>query len=100
MADLPLFTLDAEARWRLAYDKQQWVVQRRVGKPRPARSDSAAGATTGWKAVSFIGSEKRVLRRCLREAGVALTPEAAARLDALPDQFVDFTAPIDIDVAA
>ncbi len=28
MADKPLFNLDAEGRWRLAYDRQQWVLQR------------------------------------------------------------------------
>ena len=38
MADKSLFILDAEARWRLAYDSQQWVVQRRVGTPcRPSQ---------------------------------------------------------------
>ncbi len=92
MADKPLFNLDAEGRWRLAFDRQQWVVQRRVGKPRPGRSSSAAVRDTGWKAVSFIGSEKRVLRRVLGEAGVVLTPEAQSRLDALPEQFLDFVA--------
>ena len=92
MADKPLFNLDAEGRWRLAFDRQQWVVQRRVGKPRPSRSGSAAVRDTGWKGISFIGSEKRILRRVIREAGVILTPEAQARLDALPEQFLDFVA--------
>ncbi len=92
MADKPLFNLDAEGRWRLAYDRQQWIVQRRAGNPLPGRSGNAAGATSGWKAVSFIGSEKRVLRRVLGEAGVVLTPEAQSRLDALPEQFMDFIA--------
>jgi hypothetical protein len=45
-----------------------------------------------WRGVSFIGSEKHVLRRCIREAGVVLTAEAQARLDALPEQFLDFVA--------
>ena len=92
MADIPLFELDAAARWRLAYDSNQWVIQRRVGKPRPGRSGSAAVRDTGWKGISFIGSNKRVLRRCIREAGVVLTPEAQARLDALPETFQDFVA--------
>ncbi len=47
MADLPLFTLDAEARWRLAYDSQQWVVQRRRRAPR--RSERAGIADSGWR---------------------------------------------------
>ena len=51
-------------------------------------------ADSGWRGVSFIGSEKRVLRRCIREHDVVLTPEAQARLDALPKMFLDFvTAP-------
>jgi hypothetical protein len=90
MTDKSIFLLDADGRWRLAYDRQQWVLQRRVGNPLPGRSGSAAGATSGWKAVSFIGSEKRILHRCIREHGVALTPDATARLDALPERFVDF----------
>lgn len=92
MADKPLFTLDAEGRWRLAYDRQQWVVQRRAGKPCPRGSDSAAMRRTGWRAVSFIGSNKRVLERVLGEKGVVLTAEAQARLDALPECFMDFIA--------
>ncbi len=46
----------------------------------------------GLRGVSFIGSEKRVLRRVLGEKGVVLTAEAAARLDALPERFMDFIA--------
>ncbi len=92
MADKPLFNLDAEGRWRLAYDSQQWVVQRRVGKARRRGSDSAAMRRTGWKGVSFIGGTKTTLRRVLGEKGVVLTPEAVARLDALPERFMDFIA--------
>ena len=41
-----------------------------------------------------------MLRRVLREAGVVLTPEAQAQLDAMPEQFMDFTAPVVIEAAA
>ncbi len=92
MADKPLFTLDAERRWRLAFDSNQWIIQRRVGKPLPGRSDSSAGATSGWKAVSFVGGKKATLERLFREKGISLTPEAQARFDALPEQFMDFIA--------
>ncbi len=92
MTDKPLFTLDAEARWRLAYDRQQWVIQRRAGKPLPGRSDSSAGATSGWKAVSFVGGKKATLDRLYGEKGIVLTLEAQSRLDALPEQFLDFIA--------
>ncbi len=90
MADKLLFNLDAQGRWRLAYDQQQWVLQRRTQKPRARRLRGHAIADSGWRGVSFVGSEKRILRRVIREAGVVLTAEAQARLDALPEQFLDF----------
>ncbi len=40
----------------------------------------------------FVGSKKATLRRVLREKGVPLTAEAQARLDALPERFIDFVA--------
>ena len=92
MADKPLFLLDAEGRWQLAYDRQQWVVQRRIGKARASHIEGRSIARSGYEAVSFIGSEKRVLTRVLGEKRVILTPEAQARLDALPERFMDFIA--------
>ncbi len=90
MADNPLFNLDPEARWRLAYDAQQWVIQRRKGPARPANRSGIA--ESGWRGVSFVGGKKATLARLFREKGIVLTPEAQARLDALPEQFMDFIA--------
>ncbi len=99
MADLPLFTLDTEARWRLAYDRQQWVLQRRQQAARPGNSHGIR--ESGWRGVSFIGSIKATLARVLGERGVVLTAEAQARLDALPHKFMDFiAAPDGLEVAA
>ncbi len=92
MADKPLFNLDAEGRWRLAYDANQWVLQQRRGKARASHIEGRSIARSGYEAVSFIGSEKRVLRRVLGEKRVILTAEALARLDALPERFMDFIA--------
>ena len=92
MTDKPLFDLDTKGRWRLAYDRQQWVVQRCAGKACRRGSDSAAMRRTGWRGVSFIGSTKATLRRVLGEKRVSLTAEAAARLDALSERFTDFIA--------
>ncbi len=86
MADRPLFNLDAKGRWRLAYDRQQWIIQRRVGAARP--SDSGAVLKSGWQAVSFVGGKKATFR----EKAISLTPEANARIDALPEQFMEFIA--------
>ena len=90
MADNPLFTLDAESRWRLAYDAQQWIIQRRTQKARVRRLEGHAIADSGWRGVSFVGGKKTTLARLFREKGISLTPEALARLDALPEQFLDF----------
>jgi len=88
MADNPLFNLDAEGRWRLAYDRQQWIIQRRKGPARP--SNRSGIAESGWRGVSFVGGKKATLARLFREKGISMTPEALARLDALPEQFLDF----------
>ena len=90
MADKSLFILDAESRWRLAYDSNQWIIQRRKGSARPVNRSGIA--ESGWRGVSFVGGTTATLRRVLREAGVVLTPEAQARLDALPERFLDFVA--------
>ena len=49
----------------------------------------------------YIGLEKCILHRCIAERGIVLTPEAQARLDAMPESFADFlAAPAGLDVAA
>ncbi len=92
MADKPLFNLDADARWRLAYDRQQWVIQHRTKKARVSHTEGGSIADSGWRADPFIGGTKATLARVLGEKGVVLTAEAAARLDALPERFTDFIA--------
>ena len=57
MADNPLFTLDTESRWRLAYDSNQWIVQRREQKPRVRRLEGHAIADSGWRGVIFRRQE-------------------------------------------
>ena len=101
MADKPLFSLDAEGRWRLAYDVNQWVLQRRARKARVRHIEGRAVADSGWRGVSFVGGKKATLARVLGERGVVLTAEAQARLGALPERFLDFiAAPAGLDVAA
>ena len=100
MADKPLFILDPEGRWRLAYDSNQWIIQRRTQKPRVRRLEGHAIADSGWRA-SFVGGTKATLARLFREKRISLTPEAQARFDALPKRFLEFTAPPpSLDVAA
>ncbi len=89
MADKPLFNLDAEGRWRLAYDSNQWVLQKRAGSPGRNRYGIHE---SGWPGVSFVGCRKATLGRLFREKGIVLTAEARARFDMLPEQFLDFIA--------
>ncbi len=49
-----------------------------------------AGAGLSRRQGDYIGSEKRILWRCIRERRIALTPAAKARLDAMPEKFQDF----------
>ncbi len=83
MTDKPLFNLDAEGRWRLAYDRQQWVIQHRTKKARVSHTEGGSIRDSGWRAVSFIGGKKATLVRIFREKGIVLTAEAQIRLDAL-----------------
>ncbi len=99
MADKPLFTLDAKGHWRLAYDSNQWVLQRarkrkapRRQKPPPEQFEATPGSILDWRGVSYVGGKKATLRRLFREKGVVLTAEAQARFDALPESFLDFVA--------
>ncbi len=55
MADKPLFNLDAEGRWRLAYDRNQWVLQKRAGSPGRNRYGIRE---SGWRGDSFVGGGK------------------------------------------
>ena len=100
MADTPLFTLDAEQRYRLAYDAQQWVIHRRKGKPSTGDFKGSAIRETGYRPVWHVGSEKRILRQFIsgerppltERPRIHLTPEANHRLDMLPDTFREFQA--------
>ncbi len=90
MADKPLFNLGAKDHWRLAYDAQQWVVQRQAQKPRVRRFKGHAIADSGWRGVSFVGGKKATLERLFREKGISLTREAQTQFDSLPEKFLDF----------
>ena len=65
-------------RWALAYDKNQWIVQRRHGQR--------------WRNVSFVASEKRVLVRVIKEKGVKPHPGRSTR-PGTPSRHVPRMAP-------
>ena len=67
-------------KWALAYDKNQWIVQRR-------KAPGMKGGKCRWAAVSFVASDKDVLLRVLREKGAGIDPAARDYIDAMPDTF-------------
>ncbi len=76
MTDFPLFTLDDECRFRLAYDRRQWIIQRRRGKD--------------WDGIWFIGDTKANLEHGLHRFEIELTCDARAQLARLSETFPRF----------
>ncbi len=72
-------------KWALAYDKNQWIVQRR-------KAPSKKGGACRWSGVSFVGSNKDILWRVLREKLAEIGPAAREYIDAMPDTFREWIA--------
>ena len=72
-------------KWALAYDNAQWIVQRR-------KAPSKKGGECRWAAVSFVGSNKDILWRVLREKGAEIGPAARAYIDAMPETFREWVS--------
>ncbi len=78
MVDTQFFRLSE--KWALAYDNAQWIVQRR-------KAPGKKGGECRWAAGSFVGSNKDILWRVLREKGAEIDPAARQYIDAMPDTF-------------
>ncbi len=90
MADKPLFNLDADDRWRLAYDSNQWVLQRRVGS---SGSNRSGIRESGWRGVFLRRRQEGDAGALISRKGHCPDRSAArARFDALPDNFLAFIA--------
>ncbi len=74
--------------WALGHDRFQWMLVQWKGEAR------------GWRSVSFVASNKRVLIRVIREIDITPTPEANAALDRFPDSFKAWLAENDRQDAA
>tara|TARA_R110000787_G_scaffold21236_5_gene62939 strand:+ start:1645 stop:1965 length:321 start_codon:yes stop_codon:yes gene_type:complete len=64
-------------RWALSADNLQWILLK-------ARNHKGR---TKWQPVSYISTNKAVLRRVLREEGVELCPDGERALNALNESF-------------
>ena len=80
MTDRVLFEL-AEG-WRLAYDSQQWIIERRKGHTKDGQEK--------WRGVRFIGGHVDDLYRCLARLKIDATDEAVEKLTRLPTTFKAF----------
>ncbi len=78
MADRLLFSLSNG--WALGADDKQWMLLR--GRNRHAE--------TIWQPAAFIASTKTNLLLCMAEKGIQITADAQAKLDELPERFLDF----------
>ena len=78
MADRFIFQLTEG--WALGADDNQWMLLR-------ARKRHAE---TIWQPVAFIASTKTNLLLCMAEKGIQITADAQAKLDELPERFLDF----------
>ncbi len=79
MADKMLMTIDAEAKWSLKFDSNQWVISRLEGK----------GV---YRPLKFVGSNTTTLRRTIAELGIEPTAEADAEIASWAPRFLDWHA--------
>ena len=77
--------LQLNERWRLAFDKNQWILQRR-------RAPARRGGAPRWTGEAFVASHKDILRRVLREEGVIIDDAAQDYIDQMPHRFLDWIA--------
>jgi len=80
MTDTFSVPLDEAGDWFLGADSSQWIIQRK-------RTAKGVEMLIGQ---SFIGSEKRILHRCIKRHNITLTDEAKATIDSFPERFLDF----------
>lgn len=66
--------------WALGADKNQWMLLR-------ARYWHAQVV---WQPLAFVGSTKTLLLLRMAENGIEVTPDAQAKLDRLPEKFLEF----------
>ncbi len=93
MSDTHLFFLDADHKWDLAYDHNQWMIRRNKGVRKAQNGAREAGhSAIKWEPRWFIGSKKAGLLTFILGNEIELTEEAKAAYKALPDTFFEWIA--------
>ncbi len=91
MSDIPLFDLTADGKFRLAYDKLQWILQKREGRRKPGNGvlpdEREPGGYAAYRGIWFVGRKKSTLCEAFTRWHIDLMPEAQQRFDALPSSF-------------
>ena len=87
MPDRPLFDLDATGKWRLAHDKNQWIIQKRTAR---GCLKGTRNGEPSFRGVWFVGSKKATLSEGFQRHSVELTDEARAQFNALPATFLEW----------
>jgi hypothetical protein len=72
--------LTLSPNWRISFDNQQWIVQRR----------QTSKGKNKWASVSFVGSTKQVLLYVLKRDRVVINKAGQKTLDALPATFIEW----------
>ncbi len=91
LSDIPLFDLTADGKFRLAYDKLQWILQKREGRRKPGNGvlpdEREPGGYAAYRGIWFVGRKKSTLCEAFTRWHIDLMPEAQQRFDALPSSF-------------
>lgn len=73
--------------WAVFADDQQWVLSR---SSRAVPEGNIALAGERWRQLSYIGTTKRILERCIREKGAEVDKQGRRDLDELPATFSEW----------
>jgi hypothetical protein len=72
--------LHLNENWALAYDRLQWILQRRGSYDTRRRLHN-------WQPVAYVATRRDILMRIIRENGVEPNADAKITLENLPDTF-------------
>ena len=87
---IPLFILDSQENFRLAYDPNQWMLQKNMWTADSRRFKDDHSDESNFHSKWYVRGEKATLLRLFSELEIRLTPVAQVQFEALSDTFVEF----------